>query len=70
MLDYLQQNARGVNPSELEKGRLFYQDARNGAIENYLQLYRNPTARLFVREDLCLNTLSKEECEALSARAK
>ena len=63
MLDYLNPNAEGVDPAELEEGRRFYSDALAGTISGYRQLFKDETAVLFIRNETCRNFFEDKNCD-------
>ncbi len=63
MRDYLNPNAEGVDPAELEEGRQFYQDAMDGKLAGYHQLFRDETAAMFIRKETCMKYFDGAECE-------
>ena len=62
MRDYLNPNAVGVDPAELEAGRRFYEDALAGKIAGYHQLFRDEIAGVFIRIETCRNYLENADC--------
>ncbi|MBW6467102.1 MAG: hypothetical protein K0B06_11405 [Brevefilum sp.] len=61
--DYLHPNAVGVDPESFARARAFYQDAQDGSLEGYILLYRNETALLYIREDVCRRDFEPGTCQ-------
>ena len=63
ILDYLHPSAVGVDPDAFARAQAFYQDANEGSIDDYVLLFRNETALLFVRHDFCLRYFEASICQ-------
>jgi len=61
--DYLKSSAVGIDPNTFPQNQAFYTDADNEEIEGYQLLYRDPTALLFIKDDLCELYYSQDRCE-------
>lgn len=61
--DYLQPSAVGIDPEAFARSQAFYQDAEDGSIAGYELLFRNETALVYVREDLCLQYFEPGTCQ-------
>ncbi|MBW6467101.1 MAG: hypothetical protein K0B06_11400 [Brevefilum sp.] len=61
--DYLHPDAVGVEPESFARARAFYQDAQDGSLEGYILLYRNETALLYIREDVCRRDFEPGTCQ-------
>lgn len=56
--DYLNPNAIGLDPGQLAISQVFYQDAQQGNINGYHQLYRDDYGLIFIRDRLFENYFS------------
>jgi hypothetical protein len=61
--DYLHPNAVGVDPESFARAQVFYQDAQDGSLAGYVLLFRNETALLFIREDVCQRDFEPGTCQ-------
>jgi hypothetical protein len=61
--DYLHPNAVGVDPESFARAQVFYQDAQDGNLEGYVLLFRNETAMLYIREDICRRDFEPATCQ-------
>jgi hypothetical protein len=61
--DYLHPNAVGVDPESFARAQAFYQDADDGNLDGYFLLFRNETALLFIREDVCRRDFAPGTCQ-------
>ena len=61
--DYLNPNAVGVDPESFAQSQAFYQDANKGGLAGYHLLYRNETALLFIRQDVCMRYFEADTCQ-------
>jgi hypothetical protein len=61
--DYLHPSAVAVDPEAFARAKIFYNDADAGALEGYSLLYRNDTALLYIREDVCQGYYDSSTCQ-------
>lgn len=61
--DYINPNAVGVDPQELEISRKFYNDAEAGKIKGYHLLFKNDTAQLYILKTTCHTYFTQENCD-------
>ena len=61
--DYLHPNAVGVDPESFARAQAFYRDADDGILEDYILLFRNETALLYIREDICRRDFEPGICQ-------
>jgi len=61
--DYLHPSAVGVDSEAFERSQTFYRDADDGKIEGYQLHYRNETALLYIRDDICENYFDPGNCQ-------
>jgi hypothetical protein len=61
--DYLHPNAVGVDPESFARAQAFYQDAQDGSLAGYILLFRNETALLYIREDVCQRDFEPGTCQ-------
>lgn len=60
--DYLHPNAVGVDSESFARAQAFYRDADDGSLEGYILLFRNETALLYLREDVCRRDFDPATC--------
>lgn len=61
--DYLNPNAEGVEPEQFKLSQVFYQDAFDGEINHYSLIFRNETALIFIKNEICQLYFPQEICE-------
>jgi hypothetical protein len=61
--DYLHPDAVGVDPESFARAQAFYRDADDGELAGYILLFRNETALLFIREDVCRRDFEPSTCQ-------
>lgn len=63
ILDYIREDAVGIDPLNFPKAQQFYRDANQGALADYVLLMRNEHALLFIRQDLCPLYYDQQRCQ-------
>ncbi len=63
ILDYLNPEVEGVDPEEFIQNQAFYQDARDGNIENYVLLFEDQVGFIYLHQDVCLEYFPQGSCD-------
>lgn len=61
--DYIHPDAVGVDTESFARSQAFYHDANEGSLDGYYLIFRNETALLYVRHDVCNKNFDPDLCQ-------
>lgn len=61
--DYINPNAVGIDAESFARSQVFYHDANEGNLDGYYLIFRNKTALLYVRQDVCQKYFDPGVCK-------